>query len=279
MQLIGLSTTSRTVLEKEIQEVFERDYDKLEPGLKHVGSFIATTVGIMDSLALDDEGNPVIVEFKREGGSSYEALIQAMDYAVWCSESSSWLEKTVLTLGHTKPITDNIRIIVVAAAFDERIKRAARGVEFDVQLISYAMHEDSETTLLVPRIEIDTAGTLSTKETQPPKSKEQHLKKLSDPLADLYTKYEDALKKLPNVTVNYQPQNYIGFQFKRQNFVAVFPKREWIRLDFRLTSEEARTPGFVEMSGGWGYFHLKPATFDEAMQITETVYKKMSEGG
>ena len=95
--------------EKEIQSIFEKGYERFEPGLKQIGSFVGTGVGIIDSLAVDDEGNAVVFEFKREGGSAYQALIQALDYAVWCNENFSWLEKTIHNSGHTKQVIRGLR--------------------------------------------------------------------------------------------------------------------------------------------------------------------------
>ena len=263
--------------EKEIQAAFEKGYERLEAGLIKIASFVGTGVGIIDSLAIDDEGNPVVFEFKREGGSAYEALIQALDYAVWCNENFSWLEKTIHDLGHKKQISRNIRIIIVASAFDERIKNAARGLEFDVQLVSFGIYEDGGNTLILPRIEADTTVSRSAKEPPPPKTKDQHLIGLSENIAKLYAKFEDRIKGFTGVTVNYQPQNYIGLQYKGYNFVGVHPKREWIRLDMLLTSDEARTQGYVGMSGDWGYFQLKESTFDQAVMLAELAHKKISE--
>lgn len=93
----------------------------------------------------------------------------------------------------------------------------------------------------------------------------------------LYEKFEDSVKRYAEVDANYQPQGYIGIRFRGSNFVSAYPKRDWIRLDIRLTPDEARTNEFVGMSGDWGYFHLKEASFDQAMQLIDVAYKKISE--
>lgn len=132
--VLGVSASARAMSEREIQSAFERAYEQIEPGLKWIASFVGTGRGIIDSLAIDQEGNPVVLEFKREGASTYDALIQAMDYAVWCSENFEWIEKTIRNTGHSDPIQRDIRIMVVASEFDERIKNAARALEFDISL-------------------------------------------------------------------------------------------------------------------------------------------------
>src|SRR5689334_4279074 len=131
-RLVSIFPNRSAILERDIHACFEAEYDRLEPGLKRVASFVGTGVGIIDSLAIDEDGNPVVLEFKKDGRPAFEAVIQAMDYAVWCNENFSWLEKTIRTLGHTGSVSRNIRIFVVASQFDERIKHACRGIEFDV---------------------------------------------------------------------------------------------------------------------------------------------------
>jgi RecB family endonuclease NucS len=62
--------------EKEIQEAFENNLEILEEGLKKIGSFISIGTGIIDTLAIDEEDNPVIIEFKNVGDFDRDALIQ-----------------------------------------------------------------------------------------------------------------------------------------------------------------------------------------------------------
>jgi hypothetical protein len=263
--------------EREIQDAFEHGYAQLEAGLKRISSFVGIGVGVIDSLAIDVEGNPVVVEFKKIGGSAYDALIQAMDYAVWCRENFSWVEKTIRNAGHGDTIFRAIRIIIVAAEFDERIKRAARALEFDARLVSFAIHDYGGNTLIVPRVEVDTSVYRASEEPLPPKTKQQHFTNLSESIVHLYDKFEDAVRRLPDVDANYQPQGYIGIRYRGRNFVAVYPKREWLRLDAPLSAEEARIEGYVGYSSGdWGYFHLNDSTFDQGMELAKTAYNKVA---
>ena len=278
LQLLALSPNPRTLSEKEVQTAFEHNYEGLETGLKRIASFVGTGVGIIDSLAIDEDNNPVVLEFKKPGRPAYAFGIQAMDYAVWFRENFSWIEKTIQSSGHLGEVSRAIRIIVVASDFDERIKHAARGVEFDVQLISFGIYEHSGSAVLVPRVDVDTsASRAGMNEPLPPKTKQQHFLGRSEKIIRLYEQFEKKMKEIPNVDVNYQPQEYIRFKFKGSNFVAAHPKREWIRLDFRLAADEAQMPGYVGQSGEWGYYHLTESTFDNAMQLVSTAIKKFQD--
>ncbi len=277
MELLTLSPESLVVSEREIQTAFENRYGHLEPGLKRIASFLTVGVGIIDSLAIDSESNPVIVEFKKVGGSAYDALIQAMDYSVWCRENFSWVEKVISNSGHAEQVFRGLRIIIVAAEFDERIKRAARAVEFDVRLVSFDIYEHEGKSLLAPRIEVDTSVSRASEEPPPPKTKQQHFANLPESILTLYERVEEKVRAFAATEINYQPQGYIGFRYKGRNFVGVHPKRGWLRIDTPLTAEEARIDSYVKYSSGdWGYFHLDQSSFDQGMELVDKAYKKIS---
>src|SRR5881396_2262438 len=80
------------ISEKEIQHVFETHLGDIEEGLQHVHSFVTIPVGFIDTLSIDSEGRPVIVEFKKPESSDKDALIQALDYYSWCKQNPAWLD-------------------------------------------------------------------------------------------------------------------------------------------------------------------------------------------
>jgi len=61
--------------EKEIQEAFETNLEILEEGLQKIGSFVPIGTGVIDTLAIDEENNPVLIEFKKLGNFDRDALI------------------------------------------------------------------------------------------------------------------------------------------------------------------------------------------------------------
>src|SRR2546426_6198212 len=80
---IGRSSDDK-LSELDIQRAFEKDLARLEDGLTYVASFLPIGTGIIDTLAIDDENNLVIIEFKKAGGDFDEgALIQLMNYYSW----------------------------------------------------------------------------------------------------------------------------------------------------------------------------------------------------
>lgn len=69
--------------EKAIQQAFEKDLDIPEEGLRLVGSYVKIGTGIIDTLAIDEEDNPVFIEYKKPGEFDKDALVQLMEYYSW----------------------------------------------------------------------------------------------------------------------------------------------------------------------------------------------------
>lgn len=77
------------ISEKELQELFEKNLDSIEEGLKRVGSYIPIGTGIIDILAIDEDNNPTIIECKKVGDFDRDALIQLMNYYSWFSSDEN----------------------------------------------------------------------------------------------------------------------------------------------------------------------------------------------
>ncbi|MEH1998356.1 MAG: endonuclease NucS domain-containing protein [Nostoc sp.] len=76
-------------LEARLEKWLERDISILSPDLLVIGRQVATDYnGIIDLLCLDNSGNVVIVELKRDQ-TSREVTAQALDYASWVKNLSA----------------------------------------------------------------------------------------------------------------------------------------------------------------------------------------------
>ncbi|MEH1934315.1 MAG: hypothetical protein V7L14_11455 [Nostoc sp.] len=76
-------------LEARLEKWLERDISILSPDLLVIGRQVATDYdGIIDLLCLDNGGNVVIVELKRDQ-TSREVTAQALDYASWVKNISA----------------------------------------------------------------------------------------------------------------------------------------------------------------------------------------------
>ncbi len=269
--------------EKLVQEEFEHSLSDFEDGLKYIASFVGTAVGTIDTLAIDEDKRPVIIEFKAPGADATQALMQALDYYSWASEPGNfaWLDKYIRkikkdALNLDDQLENNIRIIIVASEFDERLKRAVSGLQPDTTLVSYKLLEKDEGEIwLLPVIEVDTSQ-IQRKELLPPKLENDHFKGKEDKKA-LYEKIKtEVLSKIDSsIKINPAPQDYIGL-IGRKTFCGIHIKKGWLRLDLPLTNEEAKNERYVWKEGwGWGYIHLEnEKQIPEVMELLKKSYNK-----
>lgn len=166
--------------ESEIRKKFEENLKKIEEGLEYADSLISTPVGEIDTLAVDEDKRPVIIEYKRPDGSERDAIIQALDYYVWCDENIEWLERYVRKvkpglLKEGEHLENDVRIIIVANEFEDRIKRSALGIGPDTLLIEYRLfeHTPEEIGLLFDKV-VDTSSGRPGMRKSLPKTEDEH---------------------------------------------------------------------------------------------------------
>ena len=112
-------------VERDLQDYLEQRLTELEPGLKlHDGGVeYETDAGKIDILAVDEEGALVVIEIK-SGKAKDNALGQILGY-IGCLYSS-------------RPDDKNIRGILVASGFDQRVIYAAKKLT-NIKLITYKL--------------------------------------------------------------------------------------------------------------------------------------------
>lgn len=64
-----VSPVDENLPEIEIQRAFEDSIESIEKGLTYITSFLTIGTGIIDTLAVDEDNNAVIIEFKKVGNS------------------------------------------------------------------------------------------------------------------------------------------------------------------------------------------------------------------
>lgn len=119
------SLEMRVSVERDLHQYLAQHLDELEPGLtmKENGVEYQTDAGRIDILAIDNEGQLVVVEVKA-GKAKDSALGQILGY-MGCMSSNQE--------AHT-----SVRGILVAADFDDRVVYAAKGLP-NVKLVKYRL--------------------------------------------------------------------------------------------------------------------------------------------
>lgn len=152
---------SAAPLEKALQTRFETNLDTLL-GVRFLASEFATTHGgRMDTLGIDENGYPVIIEYKRD--RSENVINQGLFYLDWLMDHRGDFELLVRDrLG--KPDADRIewsapRLICIAADFTKYDQHAVKQMSRNIELVRYrTFGEDMLLLELLTAVSVTTGG-------------------------------------------------------------------------------------------------------------------------
>ena len=133
-------------LEAEIHEICEKNLEELfqVKFIAHKFNFADEYSGEMDTIGIDYEGNPVIVEYKLD--KKRGVLSQILFYMDWLVNHRGDFElKCKQVLGDKTCVKwDNPKMIVVAREYDRYDKYAVNRIPYDVYLYKYMYYENDE---------------------------------------------------------------------------------------------------------------------------------------
>ena len=250
--------------ELDIQKAIEASLDSIEDGLQYIQSFVQIGSGIIDTLATDEDGNAVVIEYKKPGDFDKDALFQLMGYYAWCSRgnNSGYIRDVVRKKKADYEGPNEIRLMAVVSEIDDQVKNACWALEPDVKLVSYTVAGDSAgKVVVVPSIVLDTSVGRE-KAVKPPKTEDDHLTG-HDNLRELYKGLREWVQKSlgPEIKFNPAPQDYIGLIGKNKKmFVGLHFKKKWIRADILLLPKEVgSSPRLVAYgpNSDWSYIHVE----------------------
>lgn len=140
---IELTGTAMT-LEKSLQNLIERNMETLF-GVRCLASEYSTGKkhgGRMDSLGIDENGNPVIFEYKR--ATNDNVITQGLFYLDWLMDHRGDFELLVMKrLGPTVPVDwSNPRLVCVAGDFNRYDEHAIGQMNRSIELVRYRSYED-----------------------------------------------------------------------------------------------------------------------------------------
>ena len=244
--------SSSAPLEKALQTTFEQNLETLL-GVRFLASeYVTSNGGRMDTLGIDENGYPVIIEYKRE--RSENVINQGLFYLDWLMDHRGDFELLVRDK-FGKETADAIewsapRLICIAADFTKYDEHAIKQMSRNIELIRYRRFGEDGALLM-----LDLLTVVSTK-AQPVgpapagkptkyKTNAQSLADAGEALANLYSDIETFLMGLGDDVVQKTLNNY--FAFKRiKNFacVEIKPQINVVRLYLKVD------PEVVEMIDG-----------------------------
>ena len=175
-ELVGKTDT----IEKSVQTLFEKNLDPLF-GVRFLASeFTTTSGGRIDTLGLDENGCPVILEYKRS--TNENVINQGLFYLDWLMEHRKDFQWLVLEkLG--KQAAEKVdwsapRLICIAGDFNRYDEHAVKQIQRNIELIGYRrfgadllMLDLLATTTSARSVVIDAEGTVAGSEASITQSK------------------------------------------------------------------------------------------------------------
>ena len=254
-------------LEKSLQTLFEANLEALL-GVRFLASeFIATAAGRMDTLGIDENNAPVVIEYKR--ATNENVINQGLFYLDWLMGHRKDFEWLVMEkLG--KDVAQKVdwpgsRLICVAGDFQKWDEHAVKQMNRTIDLVRYRRYGDD--LLLLEQLTATTASTADATASVAPvggsigitkkaKTVSQQIDDASPELLDLYHAVADYLQAAGD-DVQMKPTDlYIAFR-RLKNFACLEVRNQigkllvFVRVNPDTVTLE---PGFTKDMRGIGHY-------------------------
>ena len=241
-------------LEKSLQNLFEANLLTLL-GVHFLASEHSTGkthAGRIDTLGIDENGCPVIIEYKR--AVSENVVNQGLYYLDWLLDHKAEFKLLVLEK-MDKDAADKIdwsapRLICVASDYKKYDEHAIRQINRNIDLIRYKRFGD-ELLALELATTVSADSTPDTSPDQPASKKRasdklisEAIEEMSDEMRDLYQGLCDFAMSLGDDVNQKQLKLYVAFR-RIRNFATVAVQKKNLRLYLHVD------PSTVDLVEGW----------------------------
>jgi len=254
---------SAAPLEKGLQILFEKNLEVLL-GVRFLASeYVTTNGGRIDTLGIDENGCPVIIEYKRD--RSENVINQGLFYLDWLVDHRGDFELLVLRRYGQEAAEEvewsSPRLICIAADFTKYDVHAVKQMARNIELIRYRKFGDD--LLLLDQLTSVSSGNSVPTSTVPNGTVAQKYKTISESmgdasesLANLYADVENFLLGLGDDVTQKTLRFYIAFR-RIKNFacVEIKPSLDVVRIFLKLDPTTVPLePGFTRDVSNIGHF-------------------------
>ncbi|MHB8507326.1 MAG: DUF5655 domain-containing protein [Candidatus Dormibacteria bacterium] len=239
--------------------------------------------GRIDTLGLDEEGNPVIIEYKWDKSDS--VMNQGLFYLDWLIDHRGDFELAVQkALGGSPPISwQQPRVIIVAANYTKYDTFAVHHFPVNIELLRYQRYENG--VLVLESISGAEVGPQKKKQPPPAVSGENHaydlswhLAKTSAPAQKAFLELRDRILALDGVEERANQKSQITYRTTK-SFTACDFRKSNVQVQFKgganLMNPEGRAKDI--RSRAWGYpwvcFLNGPEDVEPVMRFVRSAYE------
>ena len=275
-----------SAVEKSLHDLFERHLEAML-GIRLLGSEYSTGPkhgGRIDTLGIDENNSPAIIEYKRS--TNQNVINQGLFYMDWLLDHRAEFELLVLRkLGEAT--ADSIdwsapRLLCIAGGFTRYDEHAVQQMNRNIELIRYRRF--GKNLLMLEMVNAVSATTTSSTNGQDdgtspgggssPKTISQVLDSLDDPLRDFYEALRSHILALGDDVQEKRLKYYVAFK-RLRNFacVEVHPSQSAVTMYLKVDPDTVTlNPSYmrdVREIGhyGTGDLEVKIRTFEDLEQV------------
>jgi len=249
--------------EKQLQKLFEDNLEEIF-GIRFLASeFTTTHGGRIDTLGLDEDGSPVIIEYKESEKNN--VINQGLFYLDWLVDHKGDFEILVQKkLGKNVKVNwDAPRLILIAQSYNEYDKYAVNRISENIELKKYILYDNDVLfieNIVLPNRKTTAKKTKKTNVTYKEYSVEDHLSGKSDKVKELFNELQERILKLDEKIKEKILKYYVAYELDK-NFTEVVIQANglWVYVD--ITKEEVSDPEnkLIDVSekGHWATGKLK----------------------
>lgn len=255
-------------LERDVQRLFEHNLPTLLDITFLASEYSTSFGGRIDTLGIDNNGAPVIIEFKLTQNDN--VINQGLSYLRWLLDHKAEFEALV----HKANISMDIdwaspRVICVAESYNKFDLDTADLLPMNIELYRYRMYEND--LLLIEaevqaKVKISTSKIFDQKEghsSRPFKEKIQymikdHLDGISDPTRELFSALKERIVALDDAIIEESKAKYIAYKLTT-NFVDVVVLKDSLKIFLNIPSGQLNDPTGIardltkpQKIGHWG---------------------------
>ena len=224
------------ILEKDIQNIIEKNMETYL-GIRFIASEYSTGKthgGRIDTIGIDENNVPVIIEYKRDIDSS--AMIQGLFYLAWLEDHKAEFERNVeKILG--KDISQDIdwsepRVICIANDFHKYVIGSAEYMGPNIELMKYQLYDNGMLTITDIYTKNQRRNTVSTNsKSHIQNTVQDSINSCDDNVTEIFDTVKTFLLELDDSVKMVKTKNYIAFRTNK-NFaiVKVFPKKKYVKI-------------------------------------------------
>ncbi len=229
-------------LERDIQKIFEENLNEILNITFLATEYTTSFGGRIDSLGIDNNGAPVIIEYKK--GQNNNVINQGLSYLRWLLDHKADFEVLVQKVKINTDIDwASPRVICVAESYNKFDLDTADLLPMNIELLKYRIYENG--ILLVDpetqqKIRISTSKVFDKKETNSLKERKQytvddHLKIASKNIKEIFAIMKEKIISLDETIIEEPKAKYIAYKLAT-NFVDVVVFKDSLKLFFNVPS-------------------------------------------